>query len=81
MSQLRLRHGKSVADDGEHQQLQQTHRLIDASLSDAEIKNGVPISVDVSGDGQGLIGYRAKRHANVIDMDNIDYYNIIIVQN
>lgn len=76
LSQLRLRQGVLARDDQLHIELQQRHKLIDTELSDDEIKNGVPVSVDIAGDASadkkpGLIGYRAKRHAGVIDMDKV----------
>ena len=38
----------------------------------------VPLSVDLrsgTGDGQGLVGYRAKHHADLIDLSKIGYYD------
>lgn len=70
LSQLRIRSGLSVIDDQSHLKLQASHRLVDTDLEAKEIKNGVPISVDLSGDSEtGLVGYRAKRHSNIIDID------------
>jgi dCTP deaminase len=46
------------------------------------IRNGLPFTVDVlgtadvSGDPRtGLVGYKARRHTDVIDVDRIDYYD------
>jgi len=70
LSQLRIRSGKSNISDAEHYQLQSEQRLIDADLDVNDIKNGVPVSVDLSGEAnQGLIGFRAKRHCGVVDVD------------
>ena len=70
LSQLRIRSGDSRVDDNGHIQLQASHRLVDANLNEHEIKNGVPVSVDLAGDPTtGLIGFRAKRHSGVIDVD------------
>jgi len=70
LSQLRIRSGQPSQSDQIHQELQQKYRLIDAPLAQDEIKNGVPVSVDLAGQaGTGLIGYRAKRHADVVDVD------------
>jgi len=70
LSQLRIRSGVSVIDDQQHVALQNEMRLVDCDLTDHEIKNGVPVSVDLAGDCQtGLIGFRAKRHCNVVDVD------------
>ena len=70
LSQLRIRAGEPALDDDEHLQLQQQYSLVDSSLEARDVKNGVPISVDLSGAGKdGLIGYRAKRHSAVVDVD------------
>ena len=70
LSQLRLRAGKPVIDDAEHIILHAKKRLVERDLAEHEIKNGVPVSVDLSGEmSDGLIGYRAKRHSGVVDID------------
>lgn len=70
LSQLRIRSGESSIDNQAHFDLQQSERLVDADLSAQQVKNGVPVSVDLVGDEQtGLIGFRAKRHSGVIDVD------------
>ncbi|MEM7359820.1 MAG: 2'-deoxycytidine 5'-triphosphate deaminase [Pseudomonadota bacterium] len=70
LSQLRIRRGYPNLSDRAHIDLQQSSRLVDAELSAAEIKNGVPVRVDLSGeDSNRLIGYRAKRHSGVVDVD------------
>lgn len=70
LSQLRVRSGLPVIDDQAHLQLQQQSQIVATDLDSSEIKNGVPLSVDLSGDADnGLIGFRAKRHSGVIDVD------------
>ena len=70
LSQLRIRSGQANISDASHLELQNTKRLIDADLTAKEIKNGVPVSVDLNGDPvTGLIGFRAKRHSGVVDVD------------
>ena len=75
LSQLRLRIGDARLSDKEHEQYQSEYRLVDRDLASSEIKNGVPMSVDLSGEHHdGLIGYRAKRHSGVVDMDKPGKY-------
>jgi len=70
LSQLRLRQGDSNLTDQEHLDLQADARLVDRDLRASDVKGGVPISVDLSGQNDNhLIGYRAKRHSGVVDMD------------
>ena len=70
LSQLRVRNGDSNIDDDGHVELQDKYRLVDSDLQKHEIRNGVPVSVDLAGDPEtGLIGFRAKRHSGVVDVD------------
>lgn len=70
LSQLRIRSGESRIDNAAHVALQKDQLLVDADLEDHEIKNGVPVSVDLAGDPEtGLIGFRAKRHSGIVDVD------------
>lgn len=75
LSQLRLRQGDARLNDDEHLEFQRQFRLVDRDLGIDEVKNGVPMSVDLSGHSDdGLIGYRAKRHSGVVDMDKPGQY-------
>ena len=48
--------------------LHELERLVDRD--DAELVNGVALSVDLSGENSdGFVGYRAKRHTGVVDID------------
>ena len=76
LNQLRIRRGAPPSSDRQHKRLQQKFRLVDSELSDDDIKHGVPITVDVIGKpGTGsVIGYRAKNHTGLIDIDRVGYY-------
>lgn len=74
LSQLRVRRGATTASDEHHKQLQEKFRLVDRELPDEQIRNGVPITVDVRGDGR-VIGYRAKAHAGLVDVDQVGRYD------
>lgn len=77
LSQLRLRHGTPQRGDDSHLKLHQSQPLVDIDLGAEDIKNGIPISVDLNGNQKtGLIGYRAKSHAGLIDVDNKDFYDV-----
>lgn len=77
LSQLRIRRGTPPSSDEKHKQLHREFRLVDRDLSDDEIKNGVPITVDVVGseDNGYIIGYKAKNHAGLIDVDRVNHYD------
>ena len=69
LSQLRIRAGLPSLGDAEHWALQQQECLVDLDLQAGQVKKGVPVSVDLRGDADGLIGFRAKRHSGVVDVD------------
>jgi dCTP deaminase len=76
LSQLRVRRGSPPATDPQMRALQREHGLVGA-LSEEDINNGVPVTVDVSGARtNGLIGYKAKNHAGLIDVDRIRSYDV-----
>jgi dCTP deaminase len=76
LSQLRIRRGTPLNSDERLRELQQKFQLVGRQLSDDQIKNGVPITVDVHGDATGgIIGYKAKNHAGLIDVDRVGHYN------
>ena len=72
LNQIRLRHGQAVLSDAE---LLQLHAEVPLVSGDAVISDGLGFSVDLRPSGTDLIGYRAKPHAGVIDLDRIGYYD------
>jgi dCTP deaminase len=85
--QLRIRRGSPLFRDTALRRLHAETPLVEApdeadgeggagAASGIEIRNGLPFTVDVSGDPRtGLIGYKARRHTDVIDVDRIDHYD------
>lgn len=70
LNQLRFRRGNPPPADAAMRRLQASEGLVDAGAAEADINKGVAISVDLSGDPEtGLIGYRAKPHTTLIDID------------
>jgi len=75
LSQIRFHIGEAILDAEALRLLHAQERLVDDL--DADLSNGVALSVDLSGDGaNGFIGYRAKRHTGVIDVDRRGGYAI-----
>ncbi len=76
LNQLRLRRGQSLTSDKEMEILQEHVGLVrnqdNINLPD-KIKNGVPLSVDLVGEN-GLIGYKARKHSMLIDIDKLNHY-------
>ena len=68
LSQIRFRHGHATLDADALRALHARERLVDSE--DADLSEGVTFSVDLSGLGPGgLVGYRAKRHTGLIDVE------------
>jgi dCTP deaminase len=68
LSQVRFRCGEAALDADELEALHAAERLVDRD--DADLVGGVALSVDLSGEAtSGFVGYRAKRHTGVIDID------------
>lgn len=75
LSQVRFRTGDAVLDTIELEALHAAERLVDRD--DADLTDGVALSVDLSGaNSGGFIGYRAKRHTGVVDIDRRGGYAV-----
>ena len=76
LNQLRLKRGQSFTSDKEMEILQEHVGLVrnqdNINLPD-KIKNGLPLSVDLVGEN-GLIGYKARKHSMLIDIDKPNHY-------
>jgi len=67
LSQIRFRRGARNTSDNEMRRLHDEQGLVDGT---ANIDDGLALSIDLRGDGSSSpIGYRAKRHAGMIDVD------------
>ncbi|MEN3929877.1 2'-deoxycytidine 5'-triphosphate deaminase [Microvirga sp. W0021] len=68
LSQLRFRKGQVRLSDDELLQLHQAESVV--TSEEPSIQEGVAVSVDLAGFGpDNLIGYRAKRHTGLVDVD------------
>jgi dCTP deaminase len=72
LNQIRFRRGHAVLDDRALRQLDASERLVGG---EAHIAGGLAFSVDLERRGDGLVGYRAKPHTGLIDLDRIDFYD------
>jgi len=78
--QLRIRRGSPPFSDTALRRLHQEVGLVEASpgtLSAREaIRDGLAFTVDVAGDKRsGIVGYKARRHTDLIDVDRIHHYD------
>jgi len=76
LNQIRFRRGNPNNSDASLRRLHQQWRLVDRSDTDANIENGIALSVDLqSFSGGGVVGYKARKHTDLIDVDLIDHYS------
>ncbi len=79
LSQLRLTRGTPRNDDAQLSKLAREEKLVyfdDESPADPTIATGLRLTVDLNGTaGSSIIGYRAKKHSSLIDLEKIAYYD------
>lgn len=72
LNQIRFRKGQSILTDADLTVLHDRSPLVNG---DAVIDDGLGFSVDLKPSEGTLVGYRAKPHTGVIDLDNIGHYD------
>ena len=87
LSQIRFRRGQALLDGDALRALHRKERLVDTD--DADLSEGVAVGVDLSGTlispashagegkGGGVVGYRAKRHTGLIDVERRGGYSVL----
>ena len=77
LNQIRIRRGNPPSSDAAMRRLLEEHQVV-TSISGNDIRDGVPVSVDVQGgESGGIIGYRARSHAGLIDIDKLRHYEVL----
>jgi dCTP deaminase len=71
LNQIRFRRGAALVDDEGLRALNAAERLVDGP---AHIAGGLAFSVDLKPRDGGLIGWRAKPHTGLIDLDRVGFY-------
>src|SRR5438132_3273576 len=82
--QLRIRRGSPQFSDTALRRLHEEVGLVESPPNGPQagtpsaheaIRDGLAFTVDVAGDrAGGLVGYKARRHTDLIDVDRVDYY-------
>ncbi len=72
LNQIRFRDGQSLLDDAALMALHEDSPLVSGR---AVISEGLGFSVDLRPGAGDLVGYRAKPHTGVIDLDRISHYD------
>ena len=77
LNQIRIKRGTPLSSDDSMRRLHLRDGLVDTEIEADEIRRGVPVSVDLTGEGEGsIIGYRARKHADLIDLRKIGHYEV-----
>jgi dCTP deaminase len=82
--QLRIRRGSPAFSDTALRRLHEEVGLVEAPPNGRQagapaareaIRDGLAFTVDVAGDAaNGVVGYKARRHTDLIDVDRVDHY-------
>ena len=72
LNQIRFRAGDAMLDDDALRNLHNTTPLVDGV---PVIENGLGFSVDLRPGPDDVVGYRAKPHTGVIDLDRLNHYD------
>ncbi len=73
LNQIRFRDGQVVLSDDELRALDAAQGLVDQK---AHINDGLGFSVDLTPRAGGIVGYRAKPHTGLIDLDRLAHYPV-----
>ena len=80
LNQLRVRHGHTVLSDQDLLRIHGSDPLLfdgngePLSMESVKVNNGLFLSVNLR--GNDILGYKAKKHRELIDLDNINHYPI-----
>src|SRR5258708_5423268 len=74
LSQMRFRRGAARLDDDALVALHARSTLVDGAL---QVASGLVLSIDLTGNEGGIVGYRGKRHTGLIDVDRRAGYDVL----
>ncbi len=82
LNQLRIRHGHTVLSDQELLRIHASEPIlfsedrVPLSLEKVKVNNGLFLSVSLDAADGEIVGYKAKKHRDMIDLEKIDHYSI-----
>jgi dCTP deaminase len=75
LNQIRIKRGTPASSDDAMRRLNERDGLLEPALERARIRGGIPITVNLAGAGpDSVIGYRARKHAGLIDLRRLRHY-------
>lgn len=77
LNQLRLRRGSPPPNDARLRAVHEKVVLVGDDPEKKDVRKGaLDFTIDLAGDAAtGLVGYRAKRHTGVVDVDRVGHYD------
>jgi len=82
LNQLRIRHGYSRLSDQDILRLHGNEPLLFSSdgnplsMQDVKVHNGLFMSVNLQGGDDNIVGYKARKHRELIDLEQINHYPV-----
>lgn len=82
LNQLRIRHGLDIVPDQDLLRIHASDPLLfdenikPVSMQQIKVNKGLFMSVQLKGKKGEIIGYKAKKHNNYIDLENIGHYEV-----
>ncbi|HJN22055.1 MAG: 2'-deoxycytidine 5'-triphosphate deaminase [Alphaproteobacteria bacterium] len=75
LCQLRMRRGRPSVRGSALEQLNRDAKLVDTPPKHAIIQDDlIGVTLDLDGEAGGVVGYRARKHTDVIDLDRVGAY-------
>lgn len=76
LTQIRFRRGQATLDADALAALHDAETLVADERPNIS-NSGIALSVDLTGDGDGLVGYRGKRHTALVDVDRPGAHDVL----
>lgn len=82
LNQLRIRNGLQILSDEELLRVHGADPLLfntdgtPLAMDRVKVNNGLFMSVNLTAEKDNILGYKAKKHRDLIDLDKIDHYEI-----
>ena len=75
LTQMRFRRGEATLSEMETLLLHERETLVNGPAPSITPR-GIAMSIDLHGDADGLVGYRAKRHSSLVDVDRVAAHDL-----
>ncbi|MCY4404791.1 MAG: 2'-deoxycytidine 5'-triphosphate deaminase, partial [Rhodospirillaceae bacterium] len=74
LNQIRFKRGDPGYSEGALERLHAERQLVEGEVARGGFSGGLPLSVDLAGTGADFVGWKAKRHTDLIDIDVVGRY-------